>query len=95
MESGSSNADVIKESKHNSTRGGASPRALKPFSVLNVCVDWLKYHVGGEKQNVPPFGASGLVYSKCVKSFGYLSSPKAESHAAEHPSSHPPVPDAE
>ena len=47
-------------SKHISMRGGASPLAAKLFSVLKVSALWLKYQFGGEKLNVPPFGASAL-----------------------------------
>ena len=41
-------------------RGGASPLGTKLFSVLKVRTFWLKSQFGGEKLNVPPFGASGL-----------------------------------
>src|SRR6516165_2187667 len=40
-------------------------------------------------ENTPPFGAFGLTYSKCLKSGGYLSSPKAEipRHSVSWPAS--------
>ena len=58
MASGSSSARTISESKHISMRGGASPLLTKVFSVLKVSGLWLNTQLGGEKLNVPPFGAS-------------------------------------
>ena len=39
-------------------RGGASPFSTNEFSVLKVCVDWLKAQFGGWKFIRPPFGAA-------------------------------------